>query len=160
MELAAVETHARSKPQPGCLDKEQAEAAAAVWLQKRVEASFFAQEQDTEGRCRRVCWSVSPMLCSLRGSSPRPAFSHAAAAAFALQSTFKFNPNTFSSKMADRKLDEVDESGVDRRFVRSTFAAIAAIAAAAAEPAPALAMPPRLLARRRLLATHQEACGH
>ena len=44
--LAAVETHARPKPGPGCLDKEQAEAAAEVWLQE----SFFAQEQDTEGR--------------------------------------------------------------------------------------------------------------
>ena len=47
--LAAVETHARPKPRPGCLDKEQAEAAAEVWLQE-IEASFFAQEQDTEGR--------------------------------------------------------------------------------------------------------------
>ena len=56
-----IETHARPKPRAGCLEKEQAEAAAEVWLQERIEASSFAQVQGTEGhRCvRRVCWSAS-----------------------------------------------------------------------------------------------------
>ena len=45
------------------MDKEQAVAAAEVWLQERIEASFFALVQDTEGRrpgyVLRVCWSAS-----------------------------------------------------------------------------------------------------
>ena len=46
-----VETHARRKPRSGCLEQADSEQAAAeAWLQERLEASFFAQVQGTEGR--------------------------------------------------------------------------------------------------------------